>query len=109
MGGCCTRNEEINFDKNTSFKYPVEETNSIMHLSTKPELKFEQNNLQLNEEDVELSKIIHKLQINSNHTFFAKIQKKNIIIHNYIYKFLLVLFFLSIFATCNQYFGLYLF
>lgn len=63
MGGCCTRNEEINFDKNTSFKYPVEETNSIMHLSTKPELKFEQNNLQLNEEDVELSKIIHKLQI----------------------------------------------
>ena len=64
MGGCCTRNEDINFDKKTSFKYPVieEGNNSIMYLSKKPELKFEQHKLQINEEDVELLKIINKLK-----------------------------------------------
>ena len=64
MGGCCTRNEDINFDQKTSFKYPVieEGNNSIMYLSKKPELKFEQHKLQINEEDVELLKIINRLK-----------------------------------------------
>ena len=71
MGGCCTRNEYINLDKNTSFKYPTEEPSSLMQISTKPELKLEQNKLQLTDEEIELNKIIQKLE----NKFKGKVKK----------------------------------
>ena len=71
MGGCCTRNEYLNLDKNTSFKYPTEEPSNIMQISTKPELKLEQNKLQLTDEEIELNKIIQKLE----NKFKGKVKK----------------------------------
>ena len=65
MGGCCNREEDLNYDNNTSFKYTPEETNGIlksMKTTTKPELRLEEKKLELTDEELQLSKIINELQ-----------------------------------------------
>ena len=62
MGGCCARQQEVNFDFKNSVQYSSEETNGIMRKLLKPELKLEENKLEISEEEVQLSKIISSLQ-----------------------------------------------
>ena len=88
MGGCCTRKEYLNNDNITSYKYP-EETNNIMKTSTIPELKFEENKLEYNEEELQLSKIINQLKYlyNGKVKIFTEIELFNLAIYykeNYI-------------------------
>jgi hypothetical protein len=62
MGGCCTRQADINLEKNISFQYPEEE-NLKINKSVKPELKLERKNSKLNEEEINLLKIINELNL----------------------------------------------
>lgn len=62
MGGCCARQQEINLEAKNSIQYSFEETNRIMKNISKPELKFEENKLEIIEEEIQLSYIIKKLQ-----------------------------------------------
>ena len=62
MGGCCAKQQEDNLDSKISIQYSVEETNGIMKTMVKPELKFEDNKLEMKEEEVQLAKIFNKLQ-----------------------------------------------
>ena len=89
MGGCCTRKEDLNNDNITSYKYAPEETNTIMKTKTKPELKFEENKLEYNEEELQLSKIINQLKYlyNGKVKIFTEIELFNLAIYykeNYI-------------------------
>ena len=61
MGGCCAR-EDLNNEKKTYVKYQTEETNCYIKYGIKPELKFEQNKMKKEEEDINLSNIIKKLK-----------------------------------------------
>jgi len=62
MGGCCARQQEINFEAKNSIQYSFEEPSRIMKNISKPELKFEENKLEINEEEIELANIIKTLQ-----------------------------------------------
>ena len=63
MGGCCNRNENLNFEKLNSYKYTPEETKGATNTTNiKPELKLVQNKLELDDEEMQLSKIIKKLE-----------------------------------------------
>jgi len=62
MGGCCARQQEINFEAKNSIQYSFEEPSRIMKNISKPELKFEENKLEINEEEIELAYIIKTLQ-----------------------------------------------
>lgn len=62
MGGCCARQQEINFEAKNSIQYSFEEPSRIMKNMSKPELKFEENKLEINEEEIELANIIKTLQ-----------------------------------------------
>ena len=62
MGGCCARQQEINFEAKNSIQYSFEEPSRIMKNISKPELKFEENKLEINDEEIELAFIIKTLQ-----------------------------------------------
>ena len=62
MGGCCARQQDINFDAKNSIQYSFEEPSRIMKNISKPELKFEENKLEINDEEIELAFIIKTLQ-----------------------------------------------
>ena len=83
MGGCCTRKEDLNNDNITSYKYAPEETNTIMKTKTKPELKFEENKLEYNEEELQLTKIINQLKYlyNDKVKIFTEIELFNLSIY----------------------------
>ena len=61
MGGCCARQQDMNFDKINSFQYSVDDIIRVNH-SSKPELTFEENVISNKEEDIQLSKIIINLK-----------------------------------------------
>ena len=61
MGGCCARQQDMNFDKINSFQYSVDDIIRVNH-SSKPELTFEENIISNKEEDIQLSKIIINLK-----------------------------------------------
>ena len=56
MGGCCARQQDMNFDKINSFQYSVDDIIKVNN-SSKPELTFEENIISNKEEDIQLSKI----------------------------------------------------
>ena len=62
MGGCCARQQEINFEAKNSIQYSFEEPSRIMKNISKPELKLEENKLEINDEEIELAYIIKTLQ-----------------------------------------------
>ena len=62
MGGCCARQQEINFEAKNSIQYSFEEPSRIIKNISKPELKFEENKLEINDEEIELAYIIKTLQ-----------------------------------------------
>ena len=62
MGSCCTTNYEKNLEVKNNFEHIETETNNIIANLTKSELKFEQINYEISEEDIELGKIINKLK-----------------------------------------------
>ena len=62
MGGCCARQQEINYETKNSIQYSFEEPSRIMKNISKPELKFEENKLEINDEEIELAYIIKTLQ-----------------------------------------------
>ena len=62
MGVCCTRQQEVNFDIKNCIQYSPEEANGIMRSEVKPELKLEENKLEIGEEEIQLTKIINRLQ-----------------------------------------------
>lgn len=89
MGGCCQRTENINIDKNNSYNYTPEETNGVMKTITKPELKLEENKLELTEEELQLTKIINRLKylFSEKVKIFTEIELFNLAIYykeNYI-------------------------
>ena len=92
MGGCCNRKDDLNYDNNTSFRYTEEETNNIfksLKTSTKPELKLQENKLELTEEELQISKIINKLKYlyDDKINIFTEIELFNLAIYykeNYI-------------------------
>ena len=61
MGGCCARQQDMNFDKLNSFQYSVDDLIRI-NPELKPELTYENATINLNEEDIQLSKIINNLK-----------------------------------------------
>ena len=88
MGGCCNREEDLNNDKITSFRYTPEETNGqikSIKTSTKPELKLEEKKLELTDEELQLSKIINELQYlykdKVNVSVFTEIELFNLAIY----------------------------
>ena len=62
MGSCCTTNYEKNLEVKNNFEHIETETNNIIANLTKSELKFEQINYEISDEDIELGKIINKLK-----------------------------------------------
>ena len=62
MGSCCTTNYEKNLEVKNNFEHIETETNNIIANLTKSELKFEQINYEIGDEDIELGKIINKLK-----------------------------------------------
>ena len=62
MGSCCTTNYEKNLEVKNNFEHIETETNNIIANLTKSELKFEQINYEISNEDIELGKIINKLK-----------------------------------------------
>ena len=74
MGGCCARQQDMNFDKINSFQYSVDDIIKVNH-SSKPELTFEENIISNKEEDIQLSKII----INMKNIFKEKVSTISLI------------------------------
>lgn len=74
MGGCCARQQDMNFDKINSFQYSVDDIIRVNH-SSKPELTFEENIISNKEEDIQLSKII----INMKNIFKEKVSTISLI------------------------------
>ena len=77
MGGCCARQQDMNFDKMNSFQYSVDDIIRV-NQDSKPELFFEVpniNNTKTKEEDIELLKII----VNMKNTFKGKVNTISII------------------------------
>ena len=62
MGSCCTTNYEKNLEVKNNFEHIETETNNIIANLTKSELKFQQINYEISDEDIELGKIINKLK-----------------------------------------------
>ena len=61
MGGCCARQQDMNFDKLNSFQYSVDDIARI-NQDSKPELTLEGNSISNREEDIQLTKIIINLK-----------------------------------------------
>ena len=77
MGGCCARQQDMNFDKMNSFQYSVDDIIRV-NQDSKPELFLEVsniNNTKTKEEDIELLKII----VNMKNTFKGKVNTISII------------------------------
>ena len=77
MGGCCARQQDMNFDKMNSFQYSVDDIIRV-NQDSKPELFLEVsniNNTNTKEEDIELLKII----VNMKNTFKGKVNTISII------------------------------
>ena len=77
MGGCCARQQDMNFDKMNSFQYSVDDI-IRGNQDSKPELFLEVsniNNTNTKEEDIELLKII----VNMKNTFKGKVNTISII------------------------------
>ena len=77
MGGCCARQQDMNFDKMNSFQYSVDDIIRV-NQDSKPELFLEEtniNNANATEEDNELLKII----VNMKNTFKGKVNTISII------------------------------
>ena len=74
MGGCCARQQDMNFDKMNSFQYSVDDIIRV-NPDSKPELTYEGNTLSNREEDIQLSKII----INMKNTFKEKVNTISLI------------------------------
>ena len=74
MGGCCARQQDMNFDKINSFQYSVDDIIKVNN-SSKPELTFEENIISNKEEDIQLSKII----INMKNIFKEKVSTISLI------------------------------
>ena len=68
MGGCCARQQDMNFDKINSFQYSVDDIIRV-NPDSKPELTYEGNNVSTREEDIQLAKII----INMKNVFKEKV------------------------------------
>ena len=68
MGGCCARQQDMNFDKINSFQYSVDDIIRV-NPDSKPELTYEGNTVSNREEDIQLSKII----INMKNIFREKV------------------------------------
>ena len=68
MGGCCARQQDMNFDKLNSFQYSVDDIIRV-NPDSKPELTYEGNTVSNREEDIQLSKII----INMKNIFREKV------------------------------------
>ena len=68
MGGCCARQQDMNFDKINSFQYSVDDIIRV-NADSKPELTFEGNIISNKEEDIQLAKII----INMKNIFKEKV------------------------------------
>ena len=56
MGGCCARQQDMNFDKINSFQYSVDDIIRV-NPDSKPELTYEGNNVSTREEDIQLAKL----------------------------------------------------
>ena len=77
MGGCCARQQDMNFDKMNSFQYSVDDIIRV-NQDSKPELFLEVSNIndtKTKEEDIELLKII----VNMKNTFKGKVNTISII------------------------------
>ena len=74
MGGCCARQQDMNFDKINSFQYSLDDIIKVNN-SSKPELTFEENIISNKEEDIQLSKII----INMKNIFKEKVSTISLI------------------------------
>ena len=61
MGGCCARQQDMNFDKLNSFQYSVDDIARV-NQDSKPELTLEGNSISNREEDIQLTKIIINLK-----------------------------------------------
>jgi len=74
MGGCCARQQDMNFDKLNSFQYSVDDIARI-NQDSKPELTLEGNSISNREEDIQLTKII----INLKNVFKEKVNTISLI------------------------------
>ena len=83
MGGCCARQQDMNFDKMNSFQYSVDDLIRI-NPALKPELTYENATININEEDIQLSKIINNLKniYKSKVTTITLIELFNLAIYN---------------------------
>jgi hypothetical protein len=84
MGSCCTTNYEKNLEVKNNFEHIETETNNIIANLTKSELKFEQINYEISDEDIELGKIINKLKYlyKDNIKVFTEIELINLAIYS---------------------------
>ena len=83
MGGCCTRQQEIYFDKNNCYQYSSDEIIKINAI-VKPELNFDKKKTNEKIEDIQLSKIINTLKniYNDKIKTITEIELLNLAIYN---------------------------